>query len=74
MISIMIKTICIFKIYINIIIKLDNLIKFNFSLELKLWTEHVFLYNKLKYKKYKDKLQLYSRKGLEFQKSLYISK
>ena len=33
MISIMIKTICIFKIYINIIIKLDNLIKFNFSLE-----------------------------------------
>ena len=55
----MVKTICIFKLYIDIIIKLDTLFKVNFIQELKLSTDYVFLYIKYKYTKYKDKLQLY---------------
>ena len=50
------KSICIFKFYIDIIIKLDTMFKVNFSRELKILTEYVFIYIKYKYKKYNDKL------------------
>ena len=41
------KIICIFKMYIYIIIKLDIMFKVNFSREVKLLTEYVFLFNKI---------------------------
>ena len=40
------KFISIFKLYIYSIIKLDTMLKVNYSRELKISTEYVFLYNK----------------------------